>query len=267
MNKLINEVITDIRKKHKLSRKGLESVSGFKERTIGSYERGESRVSEEYIEFMSLYFGYTEDYIHDVSSSLLDDGIRTILMYKSIYNYDNEKMSELLGFDLTDYVDFVKKNNLSRDNIHFILHLAIKLNINFYNLGKKLPHQVQKLKKGIFNNYLNSNMAKYFSEYENINDFENRLNENLSSGLEITPEYYANIIKKRNQPKENYTPISEANELPDKYKEIIELLPFAPDSFIDTLIEKLKTLKETQQLWKNYSLYYLIRNIKSVNHY
>ena len=33
-----------------------------------------------------------------------------------------------------------------------------------------------------------------------------------------------------------------------KYKELLALLPFAPDSFVDTIIVKLKNIKENQML-------------------
>lgn len=239
MQKLINEVIADIRKKHKLSRKGLENLSGFKERTIIAYERGEREVSKEYIEFMSLYFGYTEDYVRGKGIFLLSDFLQIVNIYQSIYDYDDEKMSKLLNISINEYqesfnftskakYDHIYCNNRTNEVFIILEKLNIKpssMKLFLYNIQKNEIHRDSKIL--------------------NLDDRYNKLELN---GINITPEYYANIIKKRNEPKENYTPISEVNKLPEKYKEIIELLPFAPDSFIDTLIEKLKTLKEAQKL-------------------
>ena len=63
MKDLINIRLEDIRKEHKLTRKALEEISGFKARNIENYERGISKPSNEYIEFISLYFGYKKEYI------------------------------------------------------------------------------------------------------------------------------------------------------------------------------------------------------------
>ena len=61
MKKLINKTIEKIRKDNKLSRRELAELSGFKERTILSYERGENQISSEYLKFICLYFGFCSD--------------------------------------------------------------------------------------------------------------------------------------------------------------------------------------------------------------
>jgi len=56
------------------------------------------------------------------------------------------------------------------------------------------------------------------------------------------------FISSKSQPETTYTPISKLDEIPEKFKEILELLPFAPDSFIDTLTDKLKAMRDAQKL-------------------
>jgi transcriptional regulator with XRE-family HTH domain len=239
MEKLINEIVTDIRKQHKLSRKGIENLTGFKERTIGSYERGEREVSKEYIEFLSLFFGYTVEYIRGTGAKLLDKFIQTIKIYQSIYNYSNDKMAKLLNISIEDYENTFNLNddNYLRDyyidrKTNFVLEVLEKLNIK----PSSIKLSLYKMKKRNF--YID----------KKIENLEERYNTLELKGIEITPEYYASVIKKRNQPKGEYTPKDDLKEIPPKHKEILDLLSYAPDSFLDTIIQKLKTLKETQQL-------------------
>jgi len=241
MKKLINEIITDLRKRHKLSRKGIENISGFKERTVGSYERGERDVSKEYVEFISLYFGVPEAYIRGESTTIkLDKTLQIILMYQSIYNHSDENMAHLLATTTIKYQEFKRKNYLGelREALN-LLSIAEELKIKPSFLGVDLT------------NTLLSLSLKTKEEQTHINKIEN-LNERFNFaekiGTTITPEYYASIIKKRNQPETTYTPISNLNEIPEKFREILELLPYAPDSFIDTLTEKLRTMRDAQKL-------------------
>ncbi len=293
MKKLINEIITDIRKEHKLSRKGMENLGGFKERTIIGYERGEREVSDKYIDFLSLYFGYKEEYIRGLSNDdkKMDNILNTLLMYQSIYDYDDKKMEDLLDgilFELCEDIrltmkyEELKNTLISGDFYEGILRKGFN-DDNVYSKEYSDTYvfriaETLSIKPSIINGSLNSwknNALAYASrkkieilrdgdeEYyeifelgqltdkernEELKEMIERENKAEKNGIGITPEYYANIIKKRNQPKENYTPTSELNEIAPKYKEILELLPFAPDSFIATLTDKLRTLKETQQL-------------------
>lgn len=234
MNKKINEVLTDIRKKHKLTRKGLENISGFKVSRIESYERGNRVPSNDYIEFISLYFGYSMDFINDKTKTILNDFIRVINMFQSIYNYDNEYMSKLLNITKKEYEKkyyYLTKENLVNKNLDDIFLIIEKLNIkpSCVNLIlRELETKKIHFKKDI------ENLEKRFLKLENL-------------GINITPEYYAQIIKERNNPK-TVTPDTRKEDIPEKYKEILELLPYAPDSFLNTIIQKLKTIKETQIL-------------------
>jgi len=63
MSKLTHEILMEIRKENKLSRKALSFLSGFNENTILAYERNMRKPSKEYIRFMSLYFDVSEDYM------------------------------------------------------------------------------------------------------------------------------------------------------------------------------------------------------------
>lgn len=240
MTELINEQILKIRKNHKLSRSGLENISGFKERTIGAYERGEREPSREYLEFMSLYFGYHPDNFKSDSAYVLNPGVHQVLMYQSMYDYTDEQMADRLGISLDDYLTMIRKNSLNRPGSqertpHFILKIADTLNLSPSELG---------LERTV---YEPSSDGKTWHKNEN-SEYTTTFDRAEKKAVKITVKDYAKVIKKRNQPKENYTPISTTNELPEKYKEVIELLPFVPDSFIDTLIEKLKAMREAQKL-------------------
>ena len=126
MNKKINEILTTIRKEHKLTRPDIERIAGFKVSTIESYERGSRKPSIEYIEFISLYFGYKKEYIEGKSEDkFLDYGIKTLLMYQSIYNYDDKKMAELLAISLKDYLELLKKKDIKTKKIINNRHLYI----------------------------------------------------------------------------------------------------------------------------------------------
>lgn len=235
MKKLVNEILVDVRKKHKLTRKGLENISGFKERTIGSYERGENNPTKEYLEFICLYFGYSIDYLTQNTKSLLDVTLCTINRYQSIYNYDNKKMAELLKITIKEYEKkyyyLTKDSTNNKLNPHDYFLILEKLNIN----PKSAKLSLSKIE------------IKEHLHKDRIENLETRYDELISNGLNITSDYYASIIKQRNKPK-TVTPDTQKENIPEKYKEVLELLPYAPDSFIDTIIQKLKTMKESQTL-------------------
>lgn len=234
MKDLINIRLEEIRKEHKLSRKGLEEISGFKARTIESYERGQNPPSKEYIEFICLFFGYSINFINGKDSTLLNDFKRVINIFQSIFNYDDEKMAELLNISLEEYKN--KYNYLTCEHT-----ISKKLDENFLLLEKL------NIKPSSISLTLNEmELKKIFFTVE-IKNLENRFLTLETNGLNITPEYYALIIKQRNQP-EIITPDTQKESIPDKYKEILELLPYASDSFIQNLKNKLLELKKAQQI-------------------
>lgn len=246
MNKKINEILINIRKDNKLTRKGLENLSGFKASTIESYERGTRKPSKEYIEFISLYFGYKKDYISgqidkDINKNGwdidLDLGVKVLLMYQAIYNYTNKQMSEKIGITLNEYDEILKDDFIHDSITSYKFNISEKLNI----------------RPSCFwidnNEYFEKDIKKEL-EIDDINilfEYKKRLSELEVNGLAISKEYYASIIKQRNTP-QIVTPNTQNNSIPDKYKEVLELLPYAPDSFIETIIQKLKTMKESQTL-------------------
>jgi transcriptional regulator with XRE-family HTH domain len=282
MKKLINEILTNIRKENKLSRKGLEEISGFKARNIENYERGISKPPLEYIEFISLYFGYKKEYIEgkEVIQKELNEEIATILMYKSIFNYDDDKMADLLSIDIEDYNEMIKilydmkerHENLEIENKEHLrifenlpyhkvqlrqikyyfdvyLYIALKLNIKLQNLSGQFENNLHL--------FFVENKGKIVKDRGGYNRFitflmydtpiYKQLEENYDNGLDINKSYYVSIIKQRNQP-EIITPDTQKEAIPDKYKEILELLPYASDSFTQNLKNKLLELKNTQQI-------------------
>lgn len=243
MNKKINEILTTIRKEHKLTRPDIERIAGFKVSTIESYERGSRKPSIEYIEFISLYFGYKKEYIEGKSEDkFLDYGIKTLLMYQSIYNYDYKKMAELLAISLKDYLELLKKNDL-KSNIDFLVKISTILEINLSSLLEAdFRETTFDSDTGIVENI-------YFDKLDNkiIITIQKEVYYKIINGKDITHDYYASIIKQRNQP-EIITPDTQKESIPDKYKEILELLPYASDSFTQNLKNKLLELKKAQQI-------------------
>lgn len=235
MRKLINETLTNIRKKHKLSRNGLEEISGFKSRTIESYERGQNPPSKEYVEFICLYFGYSKEYIEGKRETILNELVIVINMYQSIYNYDNKKMAGLLEISEDNY-----------ENDFFYLSQKTKLNKNdSYN--NFLILEKLKIKPSCIELSIEELKYKAVFNDNKIENLKERFDKLSLEGLNINREYYASIIRQRNQPK-NITPNTQKGIIPDKYKEILELLPYAPDSFIQNLKKKLINLKEVQEI-------------------
>lgn len=250
MKDLINAKLERIRKSQKLTRKGLEKISGFKERTIGAYERGENYPSNEYIEFMCLFFGYIEDYFKKDRNAELDPVVNIILMYQSIFNYDDKKMAELLNISLDE---FKNKFNINLSEIdtryieyepkeRFIIaeNLGIKPSLLHGRLDEDKNKIIYKLNLPIYDD----NKKKID---ESIRDIVEREIKAETKGINLTREYYASIIKQRNQP-EIITPDTQKEAIPDKYKEILELLPYASDSFTQNLKNKLLELKKAQQI-------------------
>lgn len=258
MKELIKQKITNIRKKYKLTRKELEAISGFKERNISAYERGEVNPSIDYINFISLYFGYTKESILSDSSELapLDKAVRILLMYQSIFNYDDEKMADLLGLlggcDKETAIGVLYSNYLNENNALSIkvpavtLRIAKNLNIKFsllsdYSLADLADSYADSVKRRhISHKAFYELIERDFKVKDEIKELEN-------NGLDITPDYYASIIKKRNNP-ETITPLSTLADIPEKHKELLALLPVAPDSFVDEIIKKLKAMQDLQRI-------------------
>lgn len=249
MKDLINIRLEEIRKEHKLTRKDIENISGFKARTVESYERGQNKPSVEYIEFISLYFGYKKEYIEGKLSQndniYLDFAVCSIKIFQSVFNYDDKKMSELLNISVNDYISLLNTDKLT-DNIELMYKISNSLNISLHSLIEA------KMIESIFNDeivtmiYINKSGKKLKIEMGKDKYF--KINENKEfEKFYIDIEYYAQIIKQRNQP-EIITPDTQKESIPDKYKEILELLPYASDNFTQNLKKKLLELKKAQQI-------------------
>lgn len=254
MEEIISKKLKEIRQNNKLSRNDLEDISGFKVRTIGAYERGENPPSKDYIKFISLYFGYTEkSIINDKETRIykLDRGIQTLLMCQNSFNYSDSQMSNLLRLCITDYNSIIKSNNLSKRNIRFVVTLAHMINIKiscFFDLNK-IDTNIPLL--DFEKEYIEKTTIEDLKIFENLHlkdvDLKSLINTTETNGIEITPEYYASIIKKRNQP-ETITPLNIVDDLPPNHKKLISLLPYAPDTLIKEIIKKLETIKELHKL-------------------
>lgn len=244
MKNLVGKKLEKIRVDNKLSRRQMLELSGFKERTIISYEKGINPPSSEYIDFISLYFGYTKDSILNNNSDKLvkmDKMVNTLLMYQSIFNYTDEKMAELLAISKDNFLSIIELKTML--NPSKILKIAYALNIYPANLL-----QFETLE------YMDNLFYDYFANKNRSDENKKKINEylgiptslQLDDFIHITPEYYASIIKKRNTP-EKITPLNTLSDIPPKHQELLELLKFAPDSFTDEIIKKLKEIKKLQE--------------------
>lgn len=261
----LNQKLEKIRKNAKLSRRALSNISGFNERTILSYEKAENPASDRYLEFVSLYFGYTKESILNDKSDLikLDKFVNCLLMYQSIFNYDDNKMAELLEIpkdikilNIKDetatefYQETYIKNDEKRhiiDCIETAIKLKIKLScLSNYTANDLLKTFIDKENKEFYNHY-KQGFSDFFSLVKDGINFSDKLNELEKTGLEITPSYYASIIKKRNNP-ETLTPNLITDTLPKNHKKLIDLLPYASDEFINEVIEILEKKKNLSKL-------------------
>jgi len=243
------KILMDIRKENKLSRKALSELSGFNEQTIFSYERRARKPSKEYIKFMSLYFNVNEDYINGVSEDKkqLTDIYRVFEMYRDIYNYSYFEMANLLSFNKFGlnkehrYLELLKMDLQYPQPIKTsILSEALEsLNIKpssiEFDFEKAL--KVEKDKRG----------EKFYNE-ERPKNIIHRINSLEEKGIKIDKIYYAENIKRRNLAKINYKPNEETKKIPTKYKDILDLLPFAPEKFINDIHKKLKAFRELQKI-------------------
>jgi len=247
MSKLINEILEKIRKEHKLSRKRMENLSGFKERTTASYERGEREPSDEYIRFISLYFNVSEDYIRGVSEEKEEYTPlkRTLLMYQDIYGYDDLAMAKILDrvfpmIELYRQILEIDITNIKKRSIPLLIEVTESFNIKPSSIGLVCLN-------------IEDEMLRYDETQREWNkERMSMMNECIlimeEKGVKFDTEYYAQNIKRRNLAKSTYTPEKEVKELPQKYQDIVDLLPYASDKFLNDIHNKLKTIKELQTL-------------------
>lgn len=253
--KIMCQKLEKIRKNAKLSRRALSDISGFNERTILSYERAERLPNDRYLEFVSLYFGYTKESILNDKSDLikLDKFVNCLLMYQSIFNYDDNKMAELLELqNKDDYKQrYIKSDigNFLYDCVEIAIKLKIKLSCltpHKYDISKFLKIFTNETYKKDFNSH-KSGLDDFYGIVEEGIDLNDKLNKLEKTGLEITPSYYASIIKKRNNP-ETLTPKLITDTLPKSHKKLIDLLPYASDEFINEVIKILEKKKNLSKL-------------------
>lgn len=239
MSNNVYEILLNIRKDSKLSRKKLSDLSGFKEPTIVSYEKGLRRVSDKYITFISLYFNVSEDFIKgNIEMKLIYDPVkRVLLMYKDIYNFNDDGMIEIFHDKNLDYVEtlrsFYYKSSLT---VIEKLEVSEILNIKPSSFGWNKMSDI----------YIKWNM--FFDSKEEHNQFMKLVLIQEEKGILLDSDYYADMIKKRNLAKDNYVPIQEPQKLEEKYQKICDLLPYASDKFLDDIHSKLKSMKDIQSL-------------------
>jgi len=261
MSQIVNKMLMQTRKKHKLSRKKMSELSGFNERTIVTYEDGSRKVSNKYITFISLYFNVSEEYINGVTNKNEEYTPlkRTFLMYQDIYNCTDKEMGNLLDFKSNEkfYKEILEEDvlNVKKRRISILIESLECLNIKPSCVGLVLP-SIEPIERNIerLENNLDEKAVKeylrqskeHFEERKAL--FDKRITILEENGINLNKEYYAENIKRRNLAKKNYTPIKEVKELPKKFQDIVDLLPYASDKFLEDIHSKLKSMKDIQTL-------------------
>lgn len=267
----IHEKILEIRKKSKLTRKGLEHISGFKERTIASYERGERSLSHEYLTFIRLYFNIqkecmdenyippaqTKEYSEATGKQEVVDVCKmpktrlVIEYYKAILNLTEESVRKLFNLKVDDYASFLDYDENSIDDLIKICKpLKIKPSsfiLDFENMervstyGYMYDSNLKKKSKEEQRKGYQVDVDKRELKIDILRKFENDLD-----FIFYSEEYYLLILNKRNI-SEVYIPKNEkTSNIKNEYQEIVSLLDYVPKSFVSKLLIKLKNIKKEQ---------------------
>jgi len=140
----MKKLLIEIRKSKKLTRKELSDISGFKERTIASYERGEREPTKEYINFIESYFDINISDLNEVDKKFVSyyDTFDTSVEYALVKNKSSKIYSDnpliTLIFDENEHPDsgfldmFLDKDVKVFDKLTLIKGLEYQKFIKFY---------------------------------------------------------------------------------------------------------------------------------------
>jgi len=252
MSKLTHEILMEIRKENKLSRKALSFLSGFNEQTIFSYERKARKPSKEYIRFMSLYFNVSEDYINGVSevNEAYTPFKRVLLMYQDIYNRTNGEMTDIINKrviiknnDFKSSESFKVVEDFPPIKIYNMSYLEILDTFHDDLSGSISVLKALNIKPSSIDFYL---QKRFPNSIDDKSPFIKKVNDLEINGIKFDKEFYIENIKKRNLAKINYKPQVENKYLTARHQDILDLLPYAPEKFINDMYEKLKYFKNLE---------------------
>lgn len=284
--KKLNELITEARKKNKISRKGIEHISGFNERTIGAYERGELTIPDKYLSFILIYFNIKKEcfekgiitkieYPHNskyrtpFDKCNMNNKRLVIERYKAIHNLTTDELILKIGlrknsygifesfFD-SDKIDTSLYGDEKISDLGYYVLICKQLKIKPSSFGFDLSYdELSMYHKEIesysiyltYKTFTDEDKEKYkrYLEQEEKDKKELLKYENDKEFILYDEEYYLSVIKARNNPKNVYIP-TQKDSIPDKYKDILELLPYASDNFLHNLEKKLLEMKKAQQI-------------------
>ncbi|MCI7548958.1 MAG: helix-turn-helix domain-containing protein [Campylobacter sp.] len=170
----------------KTTRRELSDLSGFPTSTIVVYENGKQKPSHKYLEFCSLYFGYT---------------------YECLYDYETEKALEPFknkAFRVLEIYRIIHKINYHQ--LYSKLSLDNKPIFYSYNspvLNKdKKEEQIKEELSSMNENELKNLIIKHLNVREDSFEhfgFEKEPNVKIDETKElITPDIYANFVKAQN---------------------------------------------------------------------
>jgi len=263
MSKFIHEILMNIRKENKYTRKALSFLSGFNENTILAYERNMRKPSKEYIKFMSLYFDVREDYINGISEDKkpLNDLYRVFEMYKEIYPQNASKVNEVfekhgLEYNNMGNIAMASITKTYENLLYDFLEIIKELNIDFnsFYIFDFMDEQREEIELSMFKLFnikatIDKDKLKLLrSEYEQIK--KNYHNSKDKNAILINKEFYASVIKKRNQPKDIYIPLDEnTKDFNPKYYEIEQIqnkINLKMQELQEDIKDKMKEIKQLQ---------------------
>lgn len=213
--------LEQVRKFKRMSRRKLSDLSGFPASTIVVYENGRIKPSHKYLEFCSLYFGYS---------------------YESLYDYETEKALEPFknkAFRVLEIYRIIQK--MSYCQIYSKLFLSFLGSIPDMNENKaRVKEVLSSTDENSLKNLIIKNLNVRSSSFEYFG-FEKEPNAELDEAKElITPEIYANFVKAQNLGNEAKILANKGGSLD---AEIFEALQSVNDNVKKSILALLNQLK------------------------
>lgn len=226
MIKMINLLRLRIFKK--MSRKELSDLSGFPASTIVIYENGKQKPSHKYLEFYSLYFGYTYEYLYDYETEkalepFKNKAFRVLEIYRIIHKMNYHQLYSKLSLDNKSILYSYNSPVLNKD---------------------KKEEQIKEELSSMNENELKNLITKHLNVREDSFErfgFEKETSVKIDETKElITPDIYANFVKAQNLGNKAKIIANKGNGLD---AEILEALQGVNDDIKKVILTLLKLLK------------------------
>ncbi|WP_086243173.1 helix-turn-helix domain-containing protein [Campylobacter devanensis] len=212
----------------KMSRKELSDLSGFPASTIVIYENGKQKPSHKYLEFYSLYFGYTYEYLYDYETEkalepFKNKAFRVLEIYRIIHKMNYHQLYSKLSLDNKSILYSYNSPVLNKD---------------------KKEEQIKEELSSMNENELKNLITKHLNAREDSFErfgFEKETSVKIDETKElITPDIYANFVKAQNLGNKAKIIANKGNGLD---AEILEALQGVNDDIKKVILTLLKLLK------------------------